>query len=59
MTQERAKNLLDACQAFLEGWIHFLDHLDLANSNLDAESIRFMNEVPGKIKTAFDEALES
>jgi len=58
MTQKRAKKLLLACEAFLKGWSHFCDHIDFANSNLDADSIRFMNEVPGQIKTAHDEALK-
>lgn len=59
MTQERAKKLLLACEAFLMGWEHFCSHINFNQSNLDADSIRFMNEVPGQIKTAHDEALKS
>lgn len=34
---------------FTDGWKHFCNHIDFGKSNLDAESIRFMNEEPGKI----------
>ena len=57
MTQSQGKKLLQACEAFLAGWLHFCDHINFAKSNLDADSIRFMNEVPGKIQTATKEAL--
>lgn len=59
MTQKQARKLLLACKVFLEGWRHFCQHIDFANSNLDADAIRFMNEVPGKIYTAYNEALKS
>ena len=49
--------LLEACKSFLNGWLHFCDHVDFGKSNLDAESIRFMNEVPGKIETAYKAAI--
>jgi len=56
MTQPQAQKLLSACEAFLAGWSHFCDHINFAKSNLDADSIRFMNEVPGKIQTAAKQA---
>jgi len=34
---------------FEQGWKHFLGCINFDKSNLDAEAIRFMNEVPGKI----------
>jgi len=47
-----APDLLAACEAFLSGWSHFCGCIDFGKSNLDAETIRFMNEVPGKIQQA-------
>jgi len=43
--------LLTACTGFIKGWPHFLSRINFDASFLDAEAIRFMNEVPGKIKT--------
>lgn len=34
---------------FTKDWKHFCNHIDFGRSNLDAKSIRFMNEGPGKI----------
>lgn len=31
---------------FLRGWKYFCDCIDFNHSNLDAEAIRFMNEMP-------------
>lgn len=47
-----APDLLEACNDFLKGWLHFCDCIDFGKSNLDAEAIKFMNEVPGKIEQA-------
>jgi len=44
--------LLSACEDFVKGWTHFLNCIDFGKSWLDAEAIRFMNEVPGKIEQA-------
>lgn len=35
---------------FTSGWLHFCACIDFGKSNLDAEAIQFMNEVPGKIQ---------
>lgn len=34
---------------FIKGWRHFLDCLNFDKSNLDAEAIGFMNEMPGEV----------
>lgn len=34
---------------FAEGWKHFCNCMNFNQSFLDADAIRFMNEVPGKI----------
>ena len=34
---------------FEQGWKHFCKCINFGESNLDAEAIAFMNEVPGKI----------
>ena len=47
--------LIKACQEFVKGWSRFCDHINFGESNLDAESIRFMNEVPGDIKDCLDD----
>lgn len=47
-----APKLLAGSQDFLAGWLHFCDCINFSKSNLDAAAIRFMNEVPGKIKQA-------
>jgi len=51
-------SLLRACKDFTGGWGHFLDCIDFNHSNLDADAIRFMNEVPGKIEQAAIAAAE-
>lgn len=45
-------DLLAACKRFVEGWSHFCKCIDFGQSALDAEAIRFMNEVPGEIEQA-------
>ncbi len=39
---------------FTKGWKHFCDCIDFGRSNLDAESIRFMNEAPAEITALLD-----
>lgn len=34
---------------FTDGWKHFCNCIDFGKSNLDAEAIQFMNEMPGRI----------
>ena len=34
---------------FSDGWKHFCDCIDFARSSLDAEAIRFMNEMPAAV----------
>lgn len=46
------KQLQAACEDFVAGWPHFCRCVNFNESNLDAEAIRFFNEVPGKIETA-------
>ena len=43
-------------KVFAKGWKHFLDCIDFGSSNLDAEAIQFMNEVPGKVIKALKES---
>ena len=45
--------LIEANENFLKGWQHFFDCIDFGASFFDAEAIRFMNEVPDQIRTAF------
>lgn len=54
--EKAAPALLKASGNFLDGWLHFCDCIDFGKSNLDGKAIRFMNEVPGEIQTAFNEA---
>lgn len=49
------ENLIDASKKFISGWGHFLNCIDFGKSWLDAEAIRFMNEVPGQIEKAIRE----
>lgn len=51
-----APALLDACKDFIAGWLHFCGCIDFGKSFLDADAIRFMNEVPGKIQIAKNKA---
>ena len=36
-------------EEFKKGWMHFLDKINFDKSFLDAEAIRFMNEMPAKV----------
>ena len=45
-----------AANRFVEGWTHFLDCINFGKSNLDADAIRFMNEVPGLLQSAHNKA---
>lgn len=47
-----APALVEAGKEFVAGWTHFLNCINFSKSNLDADAIRFMNEVPGKIEQA-------
>ena len=49
-------DLLKASKNFIKGWTHFCDCIDWKRSHLDADAIRFMDEVPGEIQTAKDKA---
>ncbi len=40
---------LELIAEFKQGWNHFVSVLDLGRSALDAEAIRFMNEMPGRV----------
>jgi len=51
-----APDLLEACQAFVNGWSDFLDCIDFSSSNLDAEAIQYMNEMPGQVQEAITKA---
>ena len=44
---------------FTEGYKHFLDCIDFGGSHLDAEAIRFMNELPGRLVNSHDELVEA
>ncbi|HDZ38841.1 MAG TPA: hypothetical protein ENH62_11225 [Marinobacter sp.] len=37
---------------FETGWQHFLKCIDFNHSNLDAEAIAFMNEMPAEVRNA-------
>ncbi len=41
---------------FAEGWAHFCKCIDFGKSALDADAIRFMNEMPAEIGKLFDVA---
>ena len=53
---DKYANLVSACENFVKGWTRFCDHINWGESGLDAESIRFMNEVPGRIKDGLDDS---
>ncbi|MBE3141873.1 MAG: hypothetical protein IMZ53_14955 [Thermoplasmata archaeon] len=36
-------------EKFQAGWSHFCKHINFGQSNLDAISIQFMNEMPGMV----------
>ncbi len=52
-------DLLEASKDFVSGYTHFLNCIDFGQSALDADAIRFMNEVPGKIQTAINKTVKS
>ena len=54
--EKAAPDLLAASKDFLAGWVHFLGCIDFNHTFLDADAIRFMNEVPGKIEQAANKA---
>ena len=37
-------------EEFADGWKHFCGCIDFGHSALDAEAIRFMNEMPAAVK---------
>lgn len=41
-------------EGFKAGWKHFCSCINWAQSAMDAEAIRFMNEMPGKIIHALE-----
>lgn len=43
---------------FIEGWKHFCNCIDFSKSALDAEAIRFMNEMPAKVIIALQHKCE-
>ena len=43
------KQKRELAKKFSEGWKHFCGCVNFADSPLDAEAIRFMNEMPGKV----------
>lgn len=51
-----APDLSEVCEDFAKGWSHFCDCIDFGNSALDADAIRWMNEVPPKIGQAIKKA---
>lgn len=51
-----APKLLEACKDFRKGWAHFCKKINFAESALDADAIRWMNEAPGQIGAAIVEA---
>jgi hypothetical protein len=50
--------LVIAGKDFIQGWKHFLSKINWEQTNLDAEAVRFMNEIPGEIAAAVKEAEE-
>ncbi|HDY88657.1 MAG TPA: hypothetical protein ENH82_11185 [bacterium] len=51
-----APYLYETAKEFIAGWSHFCKCIDFGQSFLDAEAIRFMNEVPAKIATGIVKA---
>lgn len=43
---------------FSDGWKHFCDCIDFAQSALDAEAIRFMNDMPSSVAKGLTPNLE-
>ncbi|MCK5607946.1 hypothetical protein KAR91_39060 [Candidatus Pacearchaeota archaeon] len=56
--KKKIEALVSAGEDFLGGWLHFCDCIDWNKTFLDADAIRFMNEVPGKIQQAVNKAKE-
>ena len=54
ISQGKAQSLLAASQRFVDEWNHFCNCIDFGKSCLDADAIRFMNEVPGEIQAAIN-----
>lgn len=52
----KVEPIIIAARDFALGWKHFLSKINWEQSGLDAEAVRFMNEVPGKIENALKEA---
>ncbi len=52
----KTEPLIIAARDFVLGWKQFISKIDWQGSNLDADAVRFMNEVPGKIEAGLDEA---
>ena len=50
--QEKRTRDLELADEFSKGWKHFCSRIDFGRSFLDAEAIRFMNEVPDKVVRA-------
>lgn len=46
--------LITACERFIREWPHFCKCFDFNTTSLDAEAIRFFNEVPGNIRKALE-----
>lgn len=44
---------------FEKGLKHFYDCINFADSNLDADAIRFMNEMPGRLVSSHNILLEA
>lgn len=42
-------------EEFLKGWSHFCKHINFSNSNLDSDSIKWMNEFEKNIDSMFSE----
>lgn len=43
---------MNAAEMFGKDWLHFIDCVNFGSSNLDADAILFMNEVPGQMQRA-------
>jgi len=59
MKTKTNKDLINACKEFVAGWAHFCSRINWANSTMDAEAIRFMNEVPPKIGQALKKEVKT
>ncbi len=44
---------------FRKGLKHFYDRINFADSNLDADAVRFMNEMPGRLVNSHDALLDA